>query len=360
MRNGSFLLSAGKANWLLPLLVLVALRSLSAIAQPVIGIALESDLNRYVRYELMQVTVTIRNYSGNSLSFGTETSQHGQLEFLIESDGGFQAPKLDPKANPVADLILSAGETRRLTIGLNQVYDMQREGIFTVSAQIGHERLPNDYRSNSLTIEIRDGVPVWTRTFGLPSGSKTEAIQTRTASLLLFHNSERNIYCLRIEDDTMVYGITRLGPRIGGTVPACDVDAMSNIHTFIQVRSRFYSYRVYDRNAKLVQDKYYMAEESLPQLTRDSDVGRVMVVGGRPAVPGVDFHYAGERQDSVAWDEFRPIASSAPETADGRKEGGGGVGGDKAALPSPPVGEGKGRSRWGKFLNVFRGKEDKR
>lgn len=358
MTRGSDLFRMRGARWLLPAFALAGLVS-SAVAQPVIGVAVESELTRYLRYELIQVTVTIRNYSGNTLAFGTGASRQGHLDLIIQSDGGLQARKLDPNANPVAGLILGAGETRRLTLGLNQIYDMQQEGVFTVSAQIGHERLPDDYRSNSLTIEVRDGIPVWTRTFGLPTSSKTGQIQTRQVSLLLFHDRDQDLYCLRIEDDEMVHGITRLGPRIGGATPACDVDAMSNIHTFIQVRSRFYSYCVYDHNGKLIQNKYYMAEKTLPQLTRDSDVGRVMVVGGVAAVPGVDFHYASQQKEQVAWDQFRPIApSGAAEQTGNRPEAGSGVG-TAQSPPSSGGDQGKRSSLLGKFLGVFRSKSGK-
>jgi len=153
-----------------------------------------------------------------------------------------------------------------------------------------------------------------------------------------------------------VYGITRLGPRIGGAVPSCDVDAMSNIHTLIQVCSRFYSYRVYDHAANLLQDKYYKSEKTLPRLTRDPEVGRVMVTGGRAAVPGVDFNYASGQKGQVAWEQFRPLTPGESDDSSG-SDAARGLG--EAGRDKPPVstdGGAKRRSFLGRILGGFRGR----
>jgi len=269
-------------------LFLVGLSS-ACLAQ--LGIALESNFDRYLRYEPIEITVVIRNYSGNTLVFSDEGSTNrGHLFFTIETHGNAPVKRVDSRANPVTDLVLGAGETRELSLALNTIYDLQNEGGYTVTAQIGHRRLPNDYQSNPITFEVREGIPIVTRNLGLPSTSSTAAIQALKASLLLFNDGKGALYCLRVEDDTNVYGTVRLGPQIAGAPPQMDADAASDIHVLLQSAPRLYSYSVYtikNREVRLRQQRFYVAETDVPTLTREP--GYLKVINGRPAVEGEDY-----------------------------------------------------------------------
>ena len=258
-----------------------------------VGIRLETGRDVYLRYEPVRLRVTLRNYSGNTLIFGNAPGNRGRLDFLIQTQSALPVDKLDRDANPVADLILGAGETRQLELALNSVYDLQRDDVYTIRAQLGHDRLQQDFRSNPITVEVKEGLPVWSRPIGLPAAGPGTTIAARRVTLLLFHERRSAIYCLRIEDSRMVYGVVRLGQQISASKPECDIDGVSNVHVLFQIQSRLYAYRVYDYNAQLKQDRYYIAERGIPHLSRDPDVGRIMVVGGRRAVEGTDFQRVG-------------------------------------------------------------------
>ncbi len=286
-----------KKGYLTPvLLAVLCLVFLPLRSAGQVGISLETEYHKYLRYEPITVQILLRNYSGNTLVFGDNSSKQGHLDFIVEKEGAMEVRKSDPKVNPVGNLILGAGETKQLSLSLNTIYDMQKEGVYTLAAQVGHHRLQNDFRSNTITVEIADGVVVWQRRAGIPVGNGTSAINARQISLLLFHGASGDIYCLRVEDDEMVYSTVRLGPRIAGALPECDLDAVSNVHILFQARPRLYAYRVYDFNGKLKQEKYLILEGKVPHIYRDPDIGRIIVTGGRLAVPGVDFKLLTKQQ----------------------------------------------------------------
>ena len=288
------------------LFCLVCLQALECHAQ--IGIKLETDRRKYLQYEPIRTRVLLRNYSANTLVFGGKRrKQGGSLHFEILPDEHTNARKIDPAAEPTADLILGAGETRELVLVLNSLYEMQQEGVYRITARLGHPRLPNDYRSEAVTVEVRAGLPIWNRVVGMSATDPTSPIQSRKASLLSFHEDAGDLYCLRVEDDEMVYGVVRLGARLGGVDPECDVDGVSNIHVLFQIRPRLYAYRVYDLDVRLKQEKYYLPTDSNPRLVRDPSIGRIMVTGGRAAVEGVDYDMLRPREP---WERTKDAGTS--------------------------------------------------
>ncbi|MBN2452126.1 MAG: hypothetical protein JXR77_17200 [Lentisphaeria bacterium] len=254
-----------------------------------ISIALKTDFRRYLRYEPVSVTVILRNLSGNTLVFGKEGVNQGYLRFRVERQDGSEAPWLDRDFNPVEDLVLGAGESRQLALALNAVFDLQREGTYSVTAQLGHRRLPHDYRSEAVTLDVREGLPVLQRNIGLPTASATDQIQAITVSMLLFHDGEKGCYCLRAEDDKAVYGTVRLGPQITGSQPQMDVDAASDVHVLIQLQPRLFAHLVYSispAGVRLRQRQQYLPDAYGPRLTRAP--GYVRIVGGNPLREGMD------------------------------------------------------------------------
>ncbi|MFW5893540.1 MAG: hypothetical protein ACOCUY_00195 [Verrucomicrobiota bacterium] len=266
--------------------------ALAANLHAQLGVKLDLDREHYILYEPIQATIQLRNYAGNTLVFGTEDAAEevgGYLKFEVIRAGGLSAPDVRKNVNPVENLILGPGETKELTVQLNGIVNMAREGNYTVSVRVGHPRLSHDYKSDSVPIDITEGYPVWTRTAGVPQDSETNSIPPRKVSLLRFRSKEGETYVLRVEDDRMVYGIVRLGPYLSSSRPEYQIDAMSNIHLLYQIHPRLYVYRIYDIDVELKQNLYYAMEETVPTLRRDPDVGSIRLVGGRRAKPGEDY-----------------------------------------------------------------------
>lgn len=309
----------------LALLLLAVAGPLVARAQ--VGIDVTLDRTTYCLYEPVMATVTLTNFTGNGLVFGDREPERGELTFRLQTgDGKRLLPDTDA-GNPAGGLVLGAGETKSVKVLLNNVFDLQAEGDYTVAAQVGHSRLSQDFRSTAVLFTISQGRVVWTRRFGLPGSPEGKPITSRKASLYLFPDRQRDQYALFLEDDQAVYGVVRLGPRISGSAPQCDVDALSHIHVLFMSRPRLVEYRIYDYGLRLRQHRYYIADQSVPMLQRDPEIGRIMVVGGRPAVEGIDYTVDMLRDEN---------AGAAPEpepAADGGTDVGKKPAGDDAVKP---------------------------
>jgi len=285
------------------LLLGVLLSAVSVRAQ--LGVALSSARSRYLRYEPIELTVTLRNYSGNTLTFGKKGASRGYVFFLVESHAKRNVKQHKLDKNPADGLILNAGETKTLTVSLNDFFNMQNPGSYTVRTQAGHARLDNDYQSEDVTFEVRDGQTVLSRDIGLPGEEGSTKIEALKVSLIVFQDMDRGIYCLRVEDDEMVYATIRLGRQIASSKPEMDADGGSDIHLLLQVSARLYSYQVYSlarKRVKLRQERYYIPDNGVPRLTRSP--GYIKVVNGKAAVEGVDYKL--DRKQA-----YRPKAAEA-------------------------------------------------
>jgi len=274
--------------FLMPRLLIMALAGFVFNAGAQLNISISTDREKYLRYEMVQVEITLSNFSGNSLIFSREDPT-GFLRLYVETKEGSRMQAYDPKANLAEGLILGTGATQRLKVPLNNLYNIQKEGLYVIYAVIGHPRLAEDYRSELLTLQIIGGLPIWSHDIGLPNSDPDTRIKTRKVSLLVFPDKKNDLYALQVEDQDLVYGIIRLGNKISGSPPQCNVDALSHIHVLFMTKPRLFDYRVFDYNLQPKINKYYVIGSSIPTLIRDQELGRVMVTGGREATAGIDF-----------------------------------------------------------------------
>ena len=317
-------------------MILAALLGLPIAAMAQLQVQVNLDRSRYIMFEPMVASVTLRNNSGNDLDFtersdGTET---GFMLFDITDSHNKQVKPLpcceaynsknkpcctaytrSGHVNPAKGLYLAAGATRTIQVPLQKFYGLQTTGDYIVQARIGHRRLASDYLSKSVQFEIGSGQPLWERTTGIPSRDADGIIKRRTCSVNLFHSEQGDVIYLKIEDKNTVYALTRLGPGVKGVNPLCDFDSRARLHILLQVAPRLFRYRVYDLSGSLKEENIHLIAETVPRLHRDPDIGRVMVIGGRIAEEGIDYNV--ESQITMTLREIpkslTPVGTSAPE-----------------------------------------------
>ena len=277
-----------KISFKLPIAVFMLFAVFLPKAQARLEIALEPDRTVYIRYEPIKLTVKISNYTGNTMNFAQPQSPDNHLTLIVVQDKGRKAERINI-SHLLGKLILNPGETRQFTLTANNLHGFQKTGRYELAAQVGHIRLRTDYRSEPSMIQVRDGVTLWTREVGVPVEKEDGVIPTREIRLMQMHQQEKEIYCLRIEDDKQVFAVLRLGEVILGSQPQCLTDGISNIHVLLRLKSRLFIHRAYDYHGKLLQVQYYMLTATQPELYRDPDDGTISVVGGRPAVRGEDY-----------------------------------------------------------------------
>ncbi len=281
----------------------------TAVVSGQITVSVTTDRSNYIDYEPIRATVTLKNNSGHLLNFSDSQDNGGFLAFHVQNFRGIAARRADTTLNPVENLILGPGVSKTLTILLTDFFEVNATEDYELTARIGHRRLPSDYISSPVTFHVQTGVIVWENYVGLPGDSLDDSIRSRKCTLRLFHVGSGDIYYLQIEDDGFVYSVYRLGPKVHGVKPHCDIDALSRIHLLLQTAPRLFNYWVFDHNGKLKIRNVYMITQTVPRLLSDPDVGRIMVAGGRVAVNGVDFN----RQDDIDEAPIEPIETILPK-----------------------------------------------
>jgi hypothetical protein len=104
-----------------------------------------------------------------------------------------------------------------------------------------------------------------------------------------FRAETKALYCLKIEDDRTIHALQRLSPHASGDRPEMEIDGRSQIHVLVHTDPKVFTYWVYDVDGQRKQvANYEVLGHNQPHLTRDPDIGRVMVTGGRFVSPGAD------------------------------------------------------------------------
>ncbi|MCF7854800.1 MAG: hypothetical protein K9N51_08385, partial [Candidatus Pacebacteria bacterium] len=209
------------------------------VARAQLEMHLSTDRERYLKYESVNMTLAVRNYTGNDLTFGASPgrSSNSYLTLLLESSRQLGQRSIDA-GNLIKNLTLGAGETKRLTINLNELARLQTPATYSVCAELSHPMLRQAFRTNDVDFEVREGHVVWQRTLGVPDAYRRDGdvVPERIASIILLREKTSQIYCFLIEDEDKVYCVTRLGKLIFGAEPECGIDAVSNVHVLLRVK----------------------------------------------------------------------------------------------------------------------------
>ena len=281
-----------------PLLALFLLL-LAANANAQIAMRFRAEKPRYLRYEPVRVVLQVSNLSGNTLKFGGELpTEKGSIRFKVDTASGHHVRQFGASVNPAGLLQLAPGQTRELTIVLNQLYDLQREDTYNISAILDHARLPNSFLSKPIQIEVQDGLPVLVRNIGLPTSNPNDVIKSIKLSLLRFTDTNGDIYCIRAEDARTVYSTFRLGDFIDGETPQLEMDDTSLVHLLLQIRPKLYVYYIFgfqNRALKLRQKNFYISDGNGPPAL-DRSTGYLRVIHAQPAREGIDFIEKGDEK----------------------------------------------------------------
>lgn len=293
MRNHSL----PRTDFLLSMLF-VAAALMPMIAEAQIGMELKVQQQRYLRYEPIKVLLTVTNLSGNTLDFGGDTTdRQGRIAFKIDSASGRPPKLMNSIGNPANGLLLAPGESRTLEILLNQYYDMQREDGYTAQALLDHGRLPRRHVSQTVRVEVQDGIPILVKNIGLPTERQTGLIKAIQLSLMRFADVDEDIYALRAEDDENVYAVYRLGSFIDGEKPQMELDDNSLVHVLLQIRPRLYVYYIFSfegRTLHLRMKRFYVSSDGAPP-SLSKETGYLRVIHGQEAREGIDYYEPKEK-----------------------------------------------------------------
>ena len=274
-------------------LMLLVLLSLA----PVYGqIGLNIRLNRqvYMQYEPVYACISLRNNSGRALLFGQNPKLQGFIYFLIQDSKGRTIAKRPGKEISATGLLLKPGELRNLVIPVNEYYELDRPGTYTINVCVAHNLLPRELKSiTSQTFQIDTGIEVWSATTGVPDLSgevkSDRPARERKYSIRLLTESPHKYYYLFVEDGQMVYGVSRIGQQISIEKYKAEIDMLGRIHLLMPMSSKVFHYLTFSIDGMNIANSYWRVSDTIPTLYRDPKSGIVRRLGGVEAKRGVDY-----------------------------------------------------------------------
>ncbi len=272
-----------KFKLILPMILLFSL-----VGQAQIGLKVKSKHYNNLVYDGIEVTVRFENYTGNTLLFPSNPQKPGLTFDIFDSKGNKIYPSKGFK-DVVAGQVFKSARTVEATVDLTKFYTLQKAGTYRCRAVVSHPMLQSAYMSKEIMFHLADPPIRKKFTVGLPIQKGDKFIKKRNYNLLIFESDGGAYYYLRIDDDKKVYKTVPLAVKRTNYHPQIQIDSSSCMHIFIYSNPQIFDYLVVDFTGRILKHEKYQATGSRPLLSKDPDVGRVVVVGGVLAVEGVDY-----------------------------------------------------------------------
>jgi hypothetical protein len=258
-----------------------------------VAMTIKSNRKNYHQYERPYLLLTLNNYSGTSLIFGSTKNLSGTVTIRIKKPGTYNDMTEDFIKLELDNFILKPGVPYNLKIDLGKYLSLGKVGSYKLKAILTHGNLASGYESNYIFFTVSKGFYVWETTVGTPTlpgqavGDKVATISYKLDSMF---DGKDKVYYFLVEDAKRVYRVARIGVDYGIAAPQCRVDFLSRAHILIQDSSKIFSYFVYDTSGELIKHHVYKkVSASTPYLGLDESTGSIRVLGGDMARKGIDF-----------------------------------------------------------------------
>ena len=297
-------------------LLLLAFGFLMFTAYSQVGMRIVLNRKVYMQYEPVYACVTLRNNTGRALIFGHDPRLQGFIYFIIRDQKGRTMAKRPGKEINTTGLVLKPGEVRNMVLPINEYYDIDTPGIYTVNVCISHNMLPKELKCRTeRSFQIDTGTEVWSATVGVPDLSESSKslapAKERKYGIRVLTETPAKYYYLFVEDDERVYGVARVGRETGTEKFKAEVDMLGRIHLLMPMSSKVYHYLTFSIDGMNTSNSYWKVSDTIPMIYRDTKSGIVKLLGGVAAKRGVDYvEYKGTPASKLA-------GEAAPYAAEG-------------------------------------------
>lgn len=257
-------------------------------------LGLDLKLNRrvYMQYEHIYALVTIRNDTGRPLLFGKDPRLQGFVLFEVRNSANRVVSKRKnaPEIN-VTGLILKPGEVKKMILPLHRYYNLDRADSYRVYVFVSHNMLESEYRSSEQLFQISKGTQVWQRKVGIPDleGKRLEPVKERIYTIRAMAEGGVIYYYLVVEDDKHIFGVCKIGQKMGYEKFSAETDMLSRLHLLMPVSPRVFHYLAFSLDGHVIANNYWKIEDTIPMLYRDPTTGKVTRMGGALAKSGIDY-----------------------------------------------------------------------
>lgn len=223
------------AIWLLGLLASCAGIDV-AFAQ--YGLSLTSEYSTYLRFESVNVHVTLRNDGDHMLLLGG-LRQSVLLQFEVLKNGR-DVPRTS-KGLMVENMLIMPGQAKDIKVDLRPHFDFQSPGQYQLAAIIVVGDLK--YTSAKSVIDVVPGLEI--KGIDRPVPGNSSRIRTYSLRYWDRKNTERLFLCVSDKVEGMSYGVFDLGPLVRVNPPALTVDVSGNVLVRHQSGNGIFSYTTF-------------------------------------------------------------------------------------------------------------------
>lgn len=239
-----------------------------------ITVTIRADHNRYLLYEPMPVTVTIRNEFNAPLVFG-DGEEAAEFAFDVEQAPGDPVRALGPR--PVERLqAVPPWQSESFVVDLLRTYQIHRQGPYRIVARVTIGDM--DFVSNRLLIDVLPGMELQRASAVAEDGSR-RSLSLRT----LVRARHEYVFLQILDEDRSIRFTTRdLGTIIRHVPPLLRVGQDGSVHVLHQSAPARITHSVTTLDGGAISATFYGASAAArPDLVADRR-GRLRVVGVEP------------------------------------------------------------------------------
>jgi hypothetical protein len=248
--------------------------------QAQVDVSLEFKKEFYLAHESIMAEVKIVNFSGKTLTFGTDKNW---LQFTIESRGDFPVEKIGDLDVVEKFQVPNASRAIR-RVHLIPTYKIDHPGRYRVAAYVNIPELNTQLATTPVEIGILSATVVWDREIGVVK-DKTDPsapIEIRKYTLMRAVNDSQIDLYVKVTDKYQrhIYGVYSLGNIVSFGEPERQVDRFSNLHVLMQNGARSFRYTIVKPDGKILLRERHDYTNSRPKLVMDK-TGLIQVHGGK-------------------------------------------------------------------------------
>ena len=168
-----------------------------------------------------------------------------------------------------------------MKLSLNDYFLLTHTGEYRVSLLIKHSLFQEKtFVTETVIFTVNTGNIELTKKFGFYDKIRKK-ILSKEYQIISYKKDYYTYLYLRVQDDDWIYGQVFLGRKIYGVKFTSHIDSLANMHIFTQFESRKFYHIIVSPKGKLKQNVTYKAtKQSIPQLIKDYESGKVSVIGG--------------------------------------------------------------------------------
>lgn len=258
---------------------------LVAFSHAQLSVTMKVDRNTYLENEPVTAVVSITNRSGREIFFHSKTEgriNRSWLDFSMRESGGKTLNRRNHGVFRAAKL--PAGQSISRRVNLSSLYQISRQGNFSINAKIIVDG--QSFQSNATHFTVSSGTVYSTLPFGAP-GTK---YPDREYRVITFNDGQNTSIYTAVHDKRTKLSLStsRLSTALLFQRPQATLDGKNNLHVLYLSTPEIFVHASINKDGGLINTQFLKRSSGgVPSFTAFAN-GDIKVRGGIPYDPAKD------------------------------------------------------------------------